>query len=105
MKENFLYLATVNGAVSMVIIHVMDHLTHILSAVVLSWNILNIDAWQRQKYLTPAVSCYFMSLSDKVSNLLDSILLLSQIIATMISTVKFESITSLSPLKTFFKAN
>ena len=31
-----------------------------------------------------------MSLSDKLSNLLDSIMLLSQIIATMISTVKFE---------------
>ena len=53
-------------------------------------NIWNIDAWQRQKYLTPAVSCYFVSLSDKVCYLLDSIMLLSQIIATMISTVKFE---------------
>ena len=31
-----------------------------------------------------------MSLSDKVSYLLDSIMLLSQIIATMISIVKFE---------------
>ena len=31
-----------------------------------------------------------MSLSDKVSDLLDSILLFSQITATMISTVKFE---------------
>ena len=51
-------------------------------------NIWNIDVWPRQKYLTPAVSCYFMSLSDKVSYLLDSIVLLSQIIATMISTVK-----------------
>ena len=53
-------------------------------------NIWNIDAWQRQKYLTSAVSCYFMSLSSKVSYLLDNIMLLSQIIATMISTVKFE---------------
>ena len=53
-------------------------------------NIWNIDAWHRQKCLTLAVSCYFMSLSDKVSHLLDSIMLLSQIIATMISTVKFE---------------
>ena len=51
-------------------------------------NIWNIDVWPRQKYLTPAVSCYFMSLSDKVSYLLDSIVLLSQILATMISTVK-----------------
>ena len=51
-------------------------------------NIWNIEAWQRQKYLTPAVSCYFMSLSDKVSYLLDSIMLVSQIIATMISIVK-----------------
>ena len=31
-----------------------------------------------------------MSLSDKVSYLLDSIILLSQFIATMISTAKFE---------------
>ena len=53
-------------------------------------NIWNIEAWQRQKCLTPAVSCYFMSHSDKVSYLLDSIMLLSQIIATMISTVKLK---------------
>ena len=52
--------------------------------------IWNIEAWQRQKYLTPAVSCYFMSLSDKVSYLLDSIMLLTQIITSMISTVKFK---------------
>ena len=57
-------------------------------AVVVS--IWNIDVWPRQKYLTPAVSCYFMSLLDKVSYLLDSIVLLSQIIATMISIVKSE---------------
>ena len=31
-----------------------------------------------------------MSFSDKISYLIDSIMLLSQIIATMISTVKFE---------------
>ena len=43
-----------------------------------------------QNYLTPAVPCYFMSLSDKVSYPFDSIMLLSQITATMISTVKFE---------------
>ena len=53
-------------------------------------NIWNIDVWPRQKYLTPAVSCYFMSLSDKIFYLLDSIVLLSQIIAIMISTVKSE---------------
>ena len=53
-------------------------------------NIWNKDAWRRQKYLTPAVSCYFMSLSDKISYLLDSFLLSSQIIATMISAVIFE---------------
>ena len=53
-------------------------------------SIWNIDIWQRKKYLIPAVSCYFMSLLDKVSYLLDSIMLLSQIIDTMISTVKFE---------------
>ena len=48
--------------------------------------IWNIDAWQRQKYLSLVVSCYFMLLSDRVSYLLDSIMLLSQIIAIMIST-------------------
>ena len=53
-------------------------------------NVWNIDAWQRQTYLTQAVSCYFMSHSDKISYLLDSIMVLSQIIATMISTAKFE---------------
>ena len=53
-------------------------------------NIWNLDVWPRQKYLTPAVSCYFMSFSDKVSYLLDSIVLLSQIIAKMICTVKSE---------------
>ena len=53
-------------------------------------NIWNIDAQQRKKHLTSAESCYFVSLSDKLSYLLDSIMLLSQIIATMISTVKFE---------------
>ena len=53
-------------------------------------NILNIDARQRQKYLSSTVSCYFMLLSDKVSYLLDSIILLSQIIAYMIPTVPFE---------------
>ena len=53
-------------------------------------NIWNIEVWQRQKYLTPAVSCHFMSLSDKVFFLLDSSMLLSQIIVTMISTVKFK---------------
>ena len=53
-------------------------------------NIWNIDACQRQKYLTSSQSCYFMSLSDKVLYRLDNIMLLSHIIATMISTVKFE---------------
>ena len=49
-----------------------------------------IEAWQRLKYLTPAVSRYFMSLSDKVTDLLNSIMLLLQIIATMVSAVKSE---------------
>ena len=53
-------------------------------------NIWNIDDWQRQKCLAPAVPCYFMSFSDKVFHLLDSNMLLSKIIATMISTVKFK---------------
>ena len=53
-------------------------------------NIWNIDARQRQKHLTSTVLCYFMSHSDRVSYRLDSIIMLSQIIATMISTVKFE---------------
>ena len=65
--------------------------------------IWNIDVWPRQKYLTPAVSCYFMSLSDKVSYLLDSIVLLSQIIATMISTVKSERINQSFTTEDFLK--
>ena len=64
------------------------HCSKLRHAVVV--NIWNIEAWQRQKYLTPAVSCYFMSLSDKVSYLLDGIMLLSQIIGTMLFTVKFK---------------
>ena len=66
-------------------------------------NIWNIDAWQKQKYLTSAVSCYFMSLSDKVSYLLDSIMLLSQIIATMISIVKFEKNNLPFPIEDILK--
>ena len=68
-------------------------------------NIWNIDALQRQKSLTPAVSCYFMYFSDKVSYLFDNIMSLSQIIATMISTVQFERNNLPFPLKTFLKAN
>ena len=80
----------------LLIIHVTDHLTHMLSTVALSWgirsamNIWNIDAWQRENYLTSAEWYHFMALSDKLSYLLDGIMLLSQIIATMLSTVKFE---------------
>ena len=55
--------------------------------VVNNWN---KDVWPRQKYLTPAVSCYFMSFSDKVSYGLDNVVLLLQIIAPMVSTVKSE---------------
>ena len=44
----------------------------------------------RYRRLAKAESCYFIILSDKVSYLLYSIILLSQIIATTISTVKFE---------------
>ena len=64
------------------------HCSSLWHAVVM--NIWNIDARQRQRYLTSGVSCYFMWLSDKVSYLLDSIMLFSQIIATIISTIKFE---------------
>ena len=64
------------------------HCSKLGHAVVMT--IWNLDARQRQKYLPSAVSCYFMSLSDKVSYMLDGIILLSQIIATMISTAKFE---------------
>ena len=51
-------------------------------------NIWNIDAWQRQHYLTLAESCYFVSFSDKLSYLINSYMLLSEITTTMISTVK-----------------
>ena len=64
------------------------HCSKLRHAVVI--NIWNIEAGQRRKCLTLAVSCYFMSFSDTVSYLLDSIMLLSQIIATMIFTVKFK---------------
>ena len=69
--------------------------------------IWNMDAWQRQKYLSSAVSCYFMSLLDKVSYLLDSSVLLWQIIATMVSTVKFErnNLTTENILKGEFNWN
>ena len=53
-------------------------------------NIWNIDAWPRQKYFSRQSNVFFIIPSDKVSYLFDSIKLLSQIIATMISTVKFE---------------
>ena len=68
--------------------YAMYHFSKLGHAVVMT--IRNRDAWQRQTYLTSAVSYYFMSLSENVSYLLDSIMLLSQIIATMISTIKFE---------------
>ena len=64
------------------------HCSKLGHAVVMT--IWNIDAWQRQNNRSSAVSCYFMSLSGKVYNLLDNIMLLSQIIATMISTAKFQ---------------
>ena len=69
--------------------YVKYHCSKLEHAIVI--NIWNIDARQRLKYLTPAVSCYFMSLPDKVTYLLDIIMLLSQTIATMIPTVKFEN--------------
>ena len=68
--------------------HAKYHYSKLGNTVVM--NIWNIDTWQRQKYLTSAESCYFMSLSDELSYLIDSIMLLSEIIATIISTVKFE---------------
>ena len=77
--------------------HAKNHCSKLGHTMVM--NICNIDVWQRQKYLYSAESCYFMSLSDKLSYLVDRIMLLSQIIATMISTVKCEKIISLSPLK------
>ena len=49
-----------------------------------------MDAWQRLKCHSSAKSCYSMSLSDKLSYLLDNIMLSSQIIAAIISTVKCE---------------
>ena len=46
-----------------------------------------------------------MSLSDKVSYLSDSIMLLSQIIATMISTAKFERNNLPFTIDNILKAN
>ena len=66
-------------------------------------NIWNIDARQRQKCLTSAESFHFMSLLDKLFYLLDSIMLSSQIIATMISTVKCEMNNLHSTIKEILK--
>ena len=52
--------------------------------------IWNIDVWQKQKHFSLAVSCHYMSFSDKVFYWLDSTMFLSQIIAIMIYTAKLE---------------
>ena len=53
-------------------------------------DIWNIDARQKQKYLTGAELCHFMSVSITSYHLLISITLLSQNGITKIFTIKFE---------------
>ena len=53
-------------------------------------NICNVDAQQRQSYLTWADLCYIMSISSKLCDLNISIMLLSQDRVSIIFPVKFE---------------
>ena len=53
-------------------------------------NIWNVDAQQMLSYLTWAEPCYIMSVSNKLSYLLVSVMLLSQDRVTIRFTVKFE---------------
>ena len=83
--------------------HVKYHCTKLGSTVVMS--IWNTDARQRQNNLSWLKSCYFISGSNKWSDLFVSIMVFLQVSATIIFTVKFEKITSLSQIKTILKVN
>ena len=76
-------------------LHVKYHYTKLGHTTVM--NIWNVDAQQRQRYLTWSnhvilcqfqISCYIMSVSNKLSYLLVSIVLLSHDRATIIFTLK-----------------
>ena len=70
-------------------LHAKYHHTQMGYMVVMSmWN---IDVQQRQRYLTWAKLCCMMSISNKLSYLLVSIILLSQDRVTIIFTVKFKN--------------
>ena len=64
-----------------------DH-TQLGYTVVIS--IWNVDALQRQSYLSWAKLYYIMSVSNKLSYLLVSIMLLSQVRVTIVFTAKFK---------------
>ena len=68
-------------------LHAKYHRTQLGHAVVMS--IWNVDAQQRQRHLNKAESCYIMSVSNKLSYLPVSIILLSQDKVTIIFTVKY----------------
>ena len=67
--------------------HAKYHHTKLGHTIVM--NIWNVDTQQRQRYLTWAESCYIMFVSNKLSDLLVSIMLLSQHRVTIIFTVRF----------------
>ena len=68
-------------------------------------NIWNIDAWQRQRYLTYAESCFFMSLSDKYLICLIALCCYRISLPPWYPLSDLKEITSPSPLRTFLKEN
>ena len=70
-------------------LHAKYHHTQMGYTVVMC--IWNVDAQQRQRDFTWAKLCYMMSVSNKLSYLLVSIILLSQDIFAIIFTVKFKT--------------
>ena len=82
-------------------LHAKYHHTHVGYTVVMS--IWNVDVHQRQSWLTWAKSCYIMSVSNKLSYLLVSIMLLSQDWGTIIFTVKFKINNIAFTIKDSFK--
>ena len=92
-----------NGASIMLIIHTMNHLTNILSTIVLSWDIRS--QWTF-KITTPDRFMLFISLSEK-NYLICSIVFCCyrRSLPPWCPLTDVKEITSLSKLKTFLKAN
>ena len=70
---------------------------HTMLDYTVAMDILNVQPRQRQVYHIWVELCYFMSVSNKLSYLIASIMLLSQDRVIIIFTVKFVLITMLSP--------